>query len=93
MSDPSVDHWRSTIKKDFDLRQARKDLLSFTQYTMPEYRANWHHEVMSRRLTEFVRIRGKRMMLLMPPQNGKSELGSKRLTSCFQATRARGTLR
>lgn len=60
-------------------RHARTNLLDFTQYTEPNYRANWHHRVLCSYLDRFVSGEIKRLMVFMPPQNGKSELVSRRL--------------
>jgi len=57
---------------------ARSNLLDFTTYTKPDYEVNWHHRVVCSYLDEFVAGRIKRLMLFMPPQNGKSELVSRR---------------
>lgn len=62
-----------------EVLRARTNLLDFTQYTYPEYEANWHHVVICRYLDNFVRGEIKRLMLFVPPQNGKSELVSRRL--------------
>lgn len=59
---------------------ARRRLLQFTQMTHPAYSAGWVHDDICRRLERFseqVRERkSPRLMLLMPPRHGKSELAS-----------------
>lgn len=60
-------------------RGARQSLASFTAYTMPDYRPNWHHEVLCDRLDALLRGEIKRLMVFMPPRHGKSELVSRRL--------------
>lgn len=60
-------------------RKARSSLLAFTQYTFPQYRPNWHHELLCDYLDRFVSGEIKRLMVMMPPRNGKSELISRRL--------------
>ena len=59
---------------------ARRRLLHFTKLTHPRYSAGWVHDDISRRLERFSRevAEGKspRLMLLMPPRHGKSELAS-----------------
>lgn len=64
---------------DIDQELARRDLLSFTTYTMPEYEVNWHHEVMCEYLNKFARLEIKRLMIFAPPRYGKSEIVSRRL--------------
>lgn len=58
--------------------RARKDLLAFTLYTMPEYRVNWHHKRLCNELNAFVRGDTRFLMVFMPPRHGKSELVSRR---------------
>ena len=61
--------------------RARKKMLNFTQYTFPSYRANRHHQVLAAYLDEFIAGRIKRLLVLMPPQHGKSELATRRLSA------------
>jgi len=60
-------------------RQARRSLLQFTTYTMPEYEVSWHHQLICEYLDKFVDGRIKRLIISMPPRHGKSELVSRRL--------------
>ena len=59
---------------------ARRRLLNFTQLTHPSYQAGWVHDDICRRLEKFsrdiVERKSPRLMLLMPPRHGKSELAS-----------------
>ena len=59
---------------------ARRSLLQFTKLTHPSYSAGWVHDDICRRLQRFSQqVRDKkspRLMLLMPPRHGKSELAS-----------------
>jgi predicted phage terminase large subunit-like protein len=59
---------------------ARRRLLQFTKLTHPSYSAGWVHEDICRRLEKFsqdvVDKKSPRLMLLMPPRHGKSELAS-----------------
>ncbi len=57
---------------------ARRSLLGFTRYTFPEYAANWHHHLVARTLDQVLAGTLTRLMLFLPPQNGKSELVSRR---------------
>lgn len=60
---------------------ARRSLLAFTQRMNPKYDAGWVHADICRRLERFSRQvaagESPRLMLLMPPRHGKSELASK----------------
>lgn len=60
---------------------ARRKLLSFVRRMNPKYMAGWVHEDICRRLERFsddvAAGLSPRLMLLMPPRHGKSELASK----------------
>lgn len=58
--------------------RAKRQLINFTSYTMPEYQVNWHHERLCEALDQLVNGDIKRLMVFMPPRHGKSELGSRR---------------
>jgi hypothetical protein len=58
-------------------RKARHNLLDFVQYTMPDYRPNWHHVLLCEYLDKFLKKEIKHLMVFMPPQHGKSQLVSK----------------
>jgi predicted phage terminase large subunit-like protein len=60
-------------------RQARASLLHFTTYTKPDYEVGWHHQVVCDAVERWIRRETKRLMIFMPPRNGKSELVSRRL--------------
>ncbi len=57
---------------------ARRALLPFTTFTMPGYRANWHHAALAEKLDRVARGECRRLMVFMPPQHGKSELVARR---------------
>lgn len=60
---------------------AKRHLVPFTQRINPRYDAGWVHQDIARRLERFSRevAEGKspRLMILMPPRHGKSELASR----------------
>jgi predicted phage terminase large subunit-like protein len=60
---------------------ARRRLIPFTKRINPRYHAGWVHEDIARRLERFSEEVDKglspRLMLLMPPRAGKSELASR----------------
>lgn len=59
---------------------ARRRLLQFTQMTHPTYSAGWVHDDICRRLEKFSQQvadqQSPRLMILLPPRHGKSELAS-----------------
>lgn len=58
---------------------ATESLLNFTTFTKPDYQVNWHHELMFKKLNEFIAGKIKRLIISCPPRNGKSEIVSRRL--------------
>lgn len=62
---------------------ARRRLLQFVKLTFPVYEAGWIHEDVCMRLERFseqvAKRQSPRLMLLVPPRHGKSELVSVRL--------------
>lgn len=57
---------------------ARQSLLTFTIFTNPAYEVNWHHERVGAALDRVIAGKCRRLMILEPPQNGKSEQVSRR---------------
>lgn len=59
----------------------RRRLLPFIKRFRPKYTAGWVHEDICRRLERFVKDvedgKEPRMLLMMPPRSGKSEIGSR----------------
>jgi predicted phage terminase large subunit-like protein len=59
---------------------ARRSLIAFTQKFYPQYNPGWLHYDIAHRLEQFMRDvedeKSPRLMLLMPPRHGKSELAS-----------------
>jgi predicted phage terminase large subunit-like protein len=55
---------------------ARTRLIDFVTYTMPTYQVNWHHDRYAAALDRFARGEIRKLMVFMPPQNGKSLLCS-----------------
>jgi hypothetical protein len=59
-------------------RQARRSLIDFTTYTYDRYKVGAHHRLIAEQLERVMRREVDRLMLLMPPRHGKSELASRR---------------
>lgn len=64
-------------------RRGREGLLAFTQYTNPNYQAAAHHALIAEKLEAVERGEIKRLMILMPPRHGKSELASRRFPAFY----------
>lgn len=73
------------------LLAATKDLMAFTQYTFPQYKADKFHEDVALHLNDVAVLQKdgtrkiRNLMLFAPPQHGKSELVSTRLPSFWLA--------
>ncbi|TCK59849.1 phage terminase large subunit [Seleniivibrio woodruffii] len=65
------------------LKMARENLASFAVLTCRGYRPNWHHKVLAENLTKLMHGEIDRLMVLMPPRHGKSELASVRFPAWF----------
>lgn len=59
---------------------ARRSVIQFTKRFYPQYNPGWLHHDIARRLEQFMRDveekKSPRLMLLVPPRHGKSELAS-----------------
>lgn len=62
---------------------AAESLIAFTEYTFPRYQTAKHHRIIAEQLERIERGEIDRLMLLVPPRHGKSELASIRLPAFF----------
>lgn len=62
---------------------AAESLIAFTEYTFERYRTSGHHRVVAEHLERVERGEVDRLMLLMPPRHGKSELASRRFPAWY----------
>lgn len=63
--------------------EATESLIAFTEYTFPRYRTSNHHKTVAGHLERIERGEIDRLMLLMPPRHGKSELASRRFPAFY----------
>jgi len=70
-----ADMWDELARR----KQATESIQDFTLFTKPNYQLNWHHELVFKKLDQFISGEIKRLIISMPPQNGKSEAVSRRL--------------
>lgn len=80
-SDVELDGMSPEMRRELAARVlSRRSLIAFTKRFYPQYQAGWVHEDMARRLEKFSREvaeqKSPRLMILMPPRHGKSELAS-----------------
>lgn len=67
--------------EQLETAKARDNLLDFVCYTYgSNYKVNWHHRVIADAATRFARGQCRRLIICTPPQRGKSEIISRRLT-------------
>lgn len=64
-------------------KRARRSLIDFARYTMPEYQPAEHHRLIADKLEAVARGEIKRLRIHMPPRHGKSEIASKRFPAWF----------
>lgn len=64
-------------------RGARKSLLEFTKYTLPDFQPGAHHEKICDALERVERGECKRLMIFAPPRHTKSELASRRFPAWY----------
>lgn len=65
------------LSVNFDAELARRNMLDFVQYVKPNYRANWHHELLCSYIDRFISGDIQRLAVFLPPQHGKSEIVSR----------------
>ncbi|HEX2351148.1 MAG TPA: terminase family protein, partial [Xanthobacteraceae bacterium] len=63
--------------------EATEKLIAFTEYTFDRYRTAPHHRLIAEQLERVERGEIDRLMLLVPPRHGKSELASKRFPAFY----------
>ena len=72
------------IEQEIERRvEAQTSLINFTEYTFPKYRTAKHHRAIAEQLERVERGEIDRLMLLVPPRHGKSELASHRFPAWF----------
>lgn len=62
---------------------AKENLIDFSILTHPRYETNWHHEVIASALEDVERGTIDRLIIMVPPRHGKSELASIRFPAWF----------
>lgn len=72
---------KKLVEEELKIRRARKNLLDFTLYTKDNYEVGWHHKYMCDKLTEFAEGKIKKLMIFVPPQHGKTELATRRMSA------------
>jgi predicted phage terminase large subunit-like protein len=73
----------SAAEKEATRRQATASLISFTEFTFPRYQTAALHRQIAAQLERVERGEIDRLMLLVPPRHGKSELASRRFPAWY----------
>ncbi len=63
--------------------EAAESLIAFTEYVFPRYRTSAHHRIIAEQLERVDRGEIDRLMLLVPPRHGKSELASRKFPAFY----------
>jgi predicted phage terminase large subunit-like protein len=71
------------MQKEAQRRAAARSLIDFTRYTYPRYEAASIHLQIAEQLERVARDEVDRLMLLVPPRHGKSELASRRFPAWY----------
>jgi len=70
-----------------DRRRARSGIVHFTNYTYHRYKADLFHELVGEALDLVIGDRLHKLIIMAPPQHGKSELASVRLPAKWTGVR------
>jgi len=78
----------SNLQREAQAELARRELASrrltdYVLYNFPSYQINWHHRIIIEKLEAVERGECNRLMIFVPPRNGKSELGSIQFPSWY----------
>ena len=66
-----------SLQRSVDIEYARQDFLEYVMEVKPDYKVEWFNQIICDRLTKLYHEEGKRIMIWVPPQHGKSELVSR----------------
>lgn len=68
-----------SIAAELVRRKSKDQFKTFVRYIKPDYEMEWFHRVICDKLQAFAEGRIKKIMILMPPQCGKSQLATRLL--------------
>lgn len=88
---------------EYEIELGRRNLIDFTQLSMPKFVRSWFQDAYYKKLDDFAKGKIKKLMVFVPPQHGKSEGSTRRLPAqmigrmpdrkiaiaCYNATKAR----
>ena len=80
---PSLLALEKALASESKRRAAATSLIAFTEYTFPRYEAAAIHHQIAEQLERVARNEVDRLMLLVPPRHGKSELASRRFPAWY----------
>lgn len=74
----------ASIRRTNRIVSSRHSLLEYSKLTFRgKFEVNWHHELVCRELDQLLDDQVKRIVIMQPPQTGKSELVSRRLPAMY----------
>ena len=74
---------QQSLEREKQRRSAKTSLISFTEFTYPRYETATIHRQIAEQLERVERGEIDRLMLLVPPRHGKSELASRRFPAFY----------
>jgi predicted phage terminase large subunit-like protein len=74
---------KRAAERETNRRAAATSLIAFTEFTFPRYQAVALHRQIAEHLERVARGEVDRLMLLVPPRHGKSELASRRFPAWY----------
>jgi hypothetical protein len=80
---PSLLALQKALRSESKRRAAATSLIAFTEYTFPRYEPAAIHRQIAEQLERVARDEVDRLMLLVPPRHGKSELASRRFPAWY----------
>src|SRR5499427_10542983 len=75
--------YRKAFQTESKRREAKNSLIAFTEWTNQRYVAATPHRTIAEQLERVERGEIDRLMLLVPPRHGKSELASRRFPAWY----------
>ena len=83
MNKKTLSTYLDILEEEERRERARRDVLEFTQYTMPGYIVNWHHREIGELLNKMLEGYIQNAIIQAPPRYGKTEIASRRFIPLY----------
>jgi predicted phage terminase large subunit-like protein len=83
LSEQLLSQRKRAVEKLKARRNARRSLVSYSQFTRSGYEVNWHHQENANHLEKLMKGEIENLMLFEPPRHGKSEQSSVRFNGYY----------